>query len=126
MGLGCTQANLRRIGERREFPPRRGGESVVAGSLGWDETRPEAQVRDSYDVSMAASVDFTIAFDKPDDEGWIVARVLEVPGALSQGRTREEARLNVLDALRTVLTPDEELAGQRTEADLEHLRFVAA
>ncbi len=75
---------------------------------------------------MAASVDFTIAFDEPDEDGWIVARVLEVPGALSQGRTRAEARANVLDALRTVLTPDDELAGQVPQADLEHLRFVAA
>ena len=37
---------------------------------------------------MTASVEFTIAFDEPDEKGWIVARVLEVPGALSQGRTR--------------------------------------
>jgi len=77
-------------------------------------------------VGMAASVDFTIAFDEPDEEGWIVARVLEVPGALSQGRTREEARENVLDALRTVLTPDEELTGQEPAAGVEHLRFVVA
>ena len=41
-------------------------------------------------------------------EGWIVARVVEVPGALSQGRTREEARENVIDALRLTLAPDEE------------------
>jgi hypothetical protein len=40
--------------------------------------------------------------------------------------TREEARENVVDALRTVLTPDEELAGKRSEADLEHVHFVAA
>jgi predicted RNase H-like HicB family nuclease len=60
---------------------------------------------------MEASVDFTLAFDEPDEGGWIVARVLEVPGAISQGRTREEARENVLDALKTVLTPDDELAG---------------
>lgn len=75
---------------------------------------------------MAASVDFTISFDPPDAEGWIVARVLEVPGAMSQGRTREEARNNVLDALQTVLTPDEELAGITPAADREHLRFTAA
>lgn len=75
---------------------------------------------------MAASVDFTLSFDSPDEEGWIVARILEVPGAISQGRTREEAKENVLDALRTVLTPDEELAGQTSQADHEHLRFVAA
>jgi predicted RNase H-like HicB family nuclease len=45
---------------------------------------------------------------------------------MSQGRTREEARENVLDALRTVLTPDEELAGQTPQSDHEHLRFIAA
>jgi predicted RNase H-like HicB family nuclease len=76
--------------------------------------------------AMDASIDFTIAFEGPDEDGWILARVLEVPGALSQGRTREEARENVLDALQTVLTPDEELGGQKPAADLEHLRFVAA
>jgi predicted RNase H-like HicB family nuclease len=76
--------------------------------------------------AVAASVDFTIAFDNPDEAGWIVARVLEVPGAVSQGRSREEARENVLDALRTVLTPDEELTGEAAEADREHLRFTAA
>jgi len=75
---------------------------------------------------VAASVDFTISFDSPDEDGWIVARVLEVPGAMSQGRTREEARENALDALRTVLTPDEELAGETADADREHLRFTAA
>lgn len=68
---------------------------------------------------------FSITFDTPDEAGWIVARVLEVPGALSQGRTREEARENVLDALRTVLTPDDELSGARAGRDLKHLRFVA-
>jgi len=75
---------------------------------------------------MTPSVEFTIAFEEPDERGWIVARVLEVPGALSQGRTREEARVNVLDALRTVLTPDEELGGKQAHTDVEHLRFVAA
>ena len=75
---------------------------------------------------MEASVDFTIAFDGPDEAGWIVARVLEVPGAVSQGRTREEALENALDALQTVLTPDDDLAGETAEADREHLRFTAA
>jgi len=50
----------------------------------------------------------TIAFDDPDEAGWIVARVVEVPGAISQGKTREEARENVLDALQVVLAPDDD------------------
>jgi predicted RNase H-like HicB family nuclease len=45
---------------------------------------------------------------------------------VSQGRTREEARENALDALRTVLTPDEKLDGQAPDSDREHLRFTAA
>jgi predicted RNase H-like HicB family nuclease len=79
-----------------------------------------------YDLRMTASVEFTIAYEEPDEDGWIVAQVLEVPGALSQGRTREETRVNVLDALATVLTPDHELAGEGKQANIEHLRFVAA
>lgn len=67
---------------------------------------------------MASSTEFTISFDSPDEEGWIVARILEVPGAMSQGRTREEARENVLDALRTVLTLDEELSSEALAAFL--------
>ena len=40
---------------------------------------------------------------KTGDDGWIIASVPEVPGAHSQGRTRKEARANVIDALRGVL-----------------------
>lgn len=61
---------------------------------------------------MATPTDFTISFDRPDEEGWIFARIVGVPGAMSQGRTREETRDNVLDALRTVLAPDEELSSE--------------
>ena len=46
-------------------------------------------------------------YDDPDEDGWIVARVHQVLGAVSQGRTREEARENVIDALRLMLTPEE-------------------
>jgi predicted RNase H-like HicB family nuclease len=68
----------------------------------------------------------TTAFEDSDEEGWIVARVMEVPGALSQGRTREEARENVLDALQVVLAPDEDdkgvLAGRSEALDLTLIR----
>jgi predicted RNase H-like HicB family nuclease len=56
---------------------------------------------------MSETLRLTIAFDEPDEEGWMVARVIEVPGAMSQGRTREEARENVIDALRLMLSPDD-------------------
>jgi predicted RNase H-like HicB family nuclease len=57
----------------------------------------------------------TIAFEEPDEDGWIVARVVEVPGAMSQGKTREEARENVIDALRLMLSPDDD-SGESAES----------
>ncbi|MHB1244439.1 MAG: type II toxin-antitoxin system HicB family antitoxin [Gaiellaceae bacterium] len=57
---------------------------------------------------MSERLRLTIAFEEPDEEGWIVARVIEVPGAISQGRTRDEARANLIDALRLMLSPDDD------------------
>jgi len=56
---------------------------------------------------MSEKLRMTIAYDEPDEDGWIVARVVEVPGAISQGKTRREARDNVVDALRLMLSPDD-------------------
>ena len=36
------------------------------------------------------------------EAGWIVAKVLDFPGALSQGRTLNSARRMIRDALRTL------------------------
>jgi predicted RNase H-like HicB family nuclease len=60
---------------------------------------------ESYRFCVSERLQLTIAFDEPDENGWIVARVLEVPGALSQGRSREDARTNVIEALYLLLTP---------------------
>jgi predicted RNase H-like HicB family nuclease len=57
---------------------------------------------------MSEQLRLTITFEEPDEEGWIVARVIEVPGAISQGRTRQEARENLIDALRLMLSPDDD------------------
>lgn len=43
-----------------------------------------------------------------------MASIPHVPGALSQGRTREEARADVLDALRLLLSPE---PGERGESE---------
>jgi predicted RNase H-like HicB family nuclease len=39
---------------------------------------------------MSESLTVTIVYEQ-GDEGWLVASIPEVPGAHSQGRTREEA-----------------------------------
>ena len=57
---------------------------------------------------MSETLQLTIAYEEPDEDGWVVARVIEVPGAVSQGRTREEAHENVIDALRLMLSPDDD------------------
>jgi hypothetical protein len=41
----------------------------------------------------------TIVYEEAEN-GWIAARIEQFPGAISQGRTREEARANVIEALR--------------------------
>ena len=44
----------------------------------------------------------TIIYEVGKD-GWWIATIPEVPGAFSQGRTKEEARENVLDALHELM-----------------------
>ena len=54
---------------------------------------------------MSETLRFTIRYSDGGD-GWVMAEIQEVPGAISQGRTREEARENVTDALRLMLAPE--------------------
>jgi predicted RNase H-like HicB family nuclease len=53
--------------------------------------------------------DLTIIYTWSDD-GWWVAKVAEIPGAISQGKTKAEARVNVLDALSELMAARRELA----------------
>jgi predicted RNase H-like HicB family nuclease len=69
------------------------------------------------------TVNLTLHFEDGGD-GWVLATIPEVPGAISQGRTRAEARENVIDALQTVLTPDDQLAGQPSSGDDELLKLT--
>lgn len=61
--------------------------------------------RDDNLYVMAETLRFTIHYSDGGD-GWVMAQVEEVPGAISQGRTRQEARENVIDALRLMLKPE--------------------
>ncbi|HUN79530.1 MAG TPA: type II toxin-antitoxin system HicB family antitoxin [Solirubrobacteraceae bacterium] len=54
---------------------------------------------------MAETLSFTILYGD-GGEGWVMASIREVPGAISQGRSRAEARENVIDALRLMLSPE--------------------
>ena len=65
---------------------------------------------------MSDALRFTIRYPDGGD-GWIMAQVEEVPGAISKGRTRSEARENVIDALRLMLKAEPgDVAGPDREA----------
>jgi len=68
------------------------------------------------------SQELTIIFERGESGLW-VATIPEVPGAFSQGATRDEARENVLDALNELMIARRDLALRERSSDteLEHL-----
>jgi predicted RNase H-like HicB family nuclease len=73
---------------------------------------------------MAAELALTIVYEQGDD-GWLIATIPEVAGVFSQGRTREEARANVIDALRLMLSPESPDANDGRERESLHLTIAA-
>lgn len=87
--------------------------------------RTVGSVSESGTVSrMSESLRVTIVYEQGDD-GWVIASVPEVPGTHSQGQTRDEARANVIDALRGMLELRfGEHAPAATAVDSEPLELV--
>lgn len=75
--------------------------------------------------SMSGSLNLTVVYED-GGKGWVLARVLEVPGAISQGRSREEARDMVLDALQLTLAPEASEISEIPEDRRESLALVEA
>lgn len=69
---------------------------------------------------------FTIIYEKGVDGFWI-ATIPEVPGAFSQGKTKPEAKANVIEALEELMAARLELALRNKShgATSEKLRFTA-
>lgn len=69
--------------------------------------------------------EFTIVYE-PAEEGGYTAFVAEVPGAVSEGETIEEARTMVLDALRelTLYRREFALRGKSTSSIVERIASV--
>ncbi len=71
---------------------------------------------------MEGTLRLRIEYEAGED-GWVVAQIPAVPGAMSQGHTREEARENVLDALKLLLSPEPASeAGEAESVELTVLR----
>lgn len=64
---------------------------------------------------------WTVVYEWSED-GWWVAEIAEVPGAISQGKTKEEARENVLDALNELLAYRRETAQKEHAGQVEVVR----
>lgn len=71
---------------------------------------------------MSETLRLTIVYED-GGEGWIMASIPALRGVFSQGRTRAEARENVIDALQLMLTPDPD---EQTSPDREPLEFLLA
>lgn len=59
---------------------------------------------------------FTAVFQKSGD--WWAAYIEEIPGANSQGATIDEARSNLVEALRMVLDANREISRRDESADV--------
>jgi len=66
----------------------------------------------------------TAVYEKRDE--WYVAYLEEIPGVNTQGKTKEEARENLLDALQIFLEANRELAkrGLSGKADVTEEPFA--
>jgi predicted RNase H-like HicB family nuclease len=73
---------------------------------------------------MTEQLDLTIVYESGED-GWIIASIPEVAGVFSQGKTRDEARANVIDALRLMFSPEPSEVGDRREREALHLTIAA-
>ena len=72
---------------------------------------------------MSDSLQLSIVYEDGGD-GWIVASIPQVPGTHSQGRTREEARANVIDALKVMLAGDDTTLDAERSVDSETLTLT--
>jgi predicted RNase H-like HicB family nuclease len=73
---------------------------------------------------VTAELALTIVYEQGED-GWLIASIPEIAGVFSQGRTREEARSNVIDALQLMLSPEPPEAGDQRERERLQLTITA-
>ncbi len=62
-----------------------------------------------------ASRTFTVTIEKDEGSGIYTAQCVELPAAISQGKTEEEARRNVKEAIELVLEYLEDKAGVKAK-----------
>ena len=69
-------------------------------------------------------MEFTARIEKSKD-GWYVGQVEEVPAAISQGKTIEELKANLLDALMLIFEANrQETSKQSSEKEVLRERLI--
>ncbi len=66
----------------------------------------------------------TVIYEQAGD--LVQATVAELPGAISLGKTREEARANLSEAIEMVLEGNRLMAEENASAEREQIEFHAA
>jgi predicted RNase H-like HicB family nuclease len=69
-------------------------------------------------TSHGEPVRLTIVYER-DEQGWLTATIPAVPGTISTGRTRPEARENAIDALREMLATPGQIREGAVREDVE-------
>ncbi len=58
---------------------------------------------------LSLNMKFTAIIEQGEN-GWLVGQIAEEPAAISQGKTIEELKINLLDALRLILGNNTEMS----------------
>jgi predicted RNase H-like HicB family nuclease len=75
-------------------------------------------------TSSSDQLRLTVVYERAE-HGWTTASIPAVPGTISTGRNRREARDNVLDALREMLASPVEVPAGATREDVSVTLEVA-
>lgn len=109
--LGVSQDTARRYVKAGRIPS-----TFIGNAYRVKEEDLEAFIQDSEvqgrkpKVTEEPIMGQLTAVYEPGENGWIVVTCPEVPGAISQGRTMEEARNMIREAVELVLEANRELA----------------
>jgi predicted RNase H-like HicB family nuclease len=99
---------------------------VVAGSppihWGEDVTRKEYKPKPSIEIEELVSLKYSVVLE-PAEEGGYSVYCVELPAAISQGSTKEEAVENIKEAIKLVIEVRKEqgaVLGELTTVDVIH------
>jgi len=68
---------------------------------------------------MKSMMKLTVTLDAADEGGYVV-QCVEIPGAISQGETEEEAMANIQDAIKAIF----EVRRRQAKSGHDAIRFV--